>query len=447
MDWASASESFREIIKKECVVVLSKSEEKPDKNNKWSTMSLGDCAIVSHQTILPSDAVGLPYIGLEHIAKDQMHLIGTGKPSDVSSVKIRFDCKDILFGKLRPYFRKIIMAPFEGICSTDIWVIRSREGVDQSFLFYCLASQSFIDFATRSSDGTRMPRAKWGYVSQYKIQIPSLSEQLAIAHVLESLDNKIELNRRMSETLEEMAQALFKSWFIDFDPVRAKMERCWRRGESLPGLPADLWELFPDRFVDSEIGRIPEGWNIGSLGSILKQRVERCHASEKTSLLPYVPIDCILPKSLSLTQSKHGSKAKSSLVKFYKGDLIFGAMRPYYHKVCIAPFEGTTRTTAFVLYPKQKYSFAFATLLLHNKDTINFATQNSTGSTIPYAVWNNSLESMPIVIPTENALEAFNNLVQPSLKHISQSYFEFQNLATLRDTILPKLISGKIRVS
>ena len=97
-----------------------------------------------------------------------------------------------------------------------------------------------------------------------------LPEQRAIAHVLGTLDDKIELNRRMNETLEEMARALFKSWFVDFEPVRAKMDGRWRRGESLPGLPAEHYDLFPDRLVPSELGEIPEGWAVKPLGDVIE---------------------------------------------------------------------------------------------------------------------------------------------------------------------------------
>ena len=100
------------------------------------------------------------------------------------------------------------------------------------------------------------------------VDMPPLPEQRAIAHILGTLDDKIELNRRMNETLEAMARALFKSWFVDFDPVRAKMEGRWRPGESLPGLPAHLYELFPERLVDSELGEIPEGWEVAPLSSL-----------------------------------------------------------------------------------------------------------------------------------------------------------------------------------
>ena len=99
---------------------------------------------------------------------------------------------------------------------------------------------------------------------------PPLDEQRAIAHVLGTLDDKIELNRRMNETLEAMARALFRSWFVDFEPVRAKMEGRWRPGESLPGLPAHLHPLFPDRLVPSELGDIPEGWEVRTIGGLCR---------------------------------------------------------------------------------------------------------------------------------------------------------------------------------
>ena len=139
------------------------------------------------------------------------------------ATKSRFKCGDILFGKLRPYFRKVVRAPDDGLCSTDIWVVRAKDKIDQGFLYYCMASQQFVDFATSGSEGTKMPRAIWQYASRYEIPFPSFSEQRSIAHVLGILDDKIELNRRMNETLEAMARALFKSWFVDFDPVRAKI--------------------------------------------------------------------------------------------------------------------------------------------------------------------------------------------------------------------------------
>ena len=115
-----------------------------------------------------------------------------------------------------------------------------------------------------------MPKLTQGNLNRISVRSTGhWPEQRAIAHVLGTLDDKIELNRRMNETLEEMARALFKSWFVDFEPVRAKMEGRWRRGESLPGLPADLYYLFPGRLVPSELGDIPEGWEVKPMGDCI----------------------------------------------------------------------------------------------------------------------------------------------------------------------------------
>jgi type I restriction enzyme S subunit len=318
--------------------------------------------------------------------------------------------------------------------------LRARQRIDQDFLRYVICNPDFTAYIKAVHTGTSIPHISGGQIGIYPILIPPLSEQRAIAHILSTLDDKIELNRRMNETLEAMALALFKSWFVDFDPVRAKAE-----GRD-PGLPRSLADLFPDTFEDSQLGAIPRGWEVGTLGDFLCQRVERCTASPDTAARPYVPIDCISPKSLFLTESKPGEEARSSLTKFYKGDILFGAMRPYFHKVCIAPFDGSTRTTAFVLYPRRADDFGFATLRLHHPDTIDFATRHSTGSTIPYAIWTDSLDTMPVIAPPSDVRNAFNRLVRPVLVRIPEPYFENRALAALRDTLLPKLMSGELRV-
>jgi type I restriction enzyme S subunit len=194
---------------------------------EWRSERFARIAVLVRDTVRPSDAPRLPYIGLEHIGEGTLRLVGTGIAEDATSLKARFSAGDILFGKLRPYFRKVIRAPFDGICSTDIWVVRPQPGVDAGFLFYLMASHLFLEPVVRASEGTKMPRAKWEYAASLELPLPPLPEQRAIAHILGTLDDKIELNRRMSETLEAMARALFKAWFVDFEPVRAKY-----RGES-----------------------------------------------------------------------------------------------------------------------------------------------------------------------------------------------------------------------
>ena len=146
------------------------------------------------------------------------------------------------------------------------------DSLDAEYLRFLLVSPEMqtLLLSWAGSGGTRNALTK-GMIESLEFLLPPLPEQRAIAHVLGTLDDKIELNRRMNETLEEMARAHFKSWFVDFDPVRAKMEGRWRRGESLPGLPADLYDLFPNRLVPSELGEIPEGWKVKALGEVAKQ--------------------------------------------------------------------------------------------------------------------------------------------------------------------------------
>jgi len=273
-------------------------------------------------------------------------------------------------------------------------------------------------------------------IPDFRLRIPPLSEQRRIAELLTALDDKIDLNRRTCETLESMARAVFKSWFIDFDPVRAKAA-----GRD-PGLPSHVADMFPDSFEDSELGEIPAGWRQGRLGDVLKQRIERCEPSADTESRPYVPIECISSGTLALGDARPGEDAKSSLIKFARSDLLFGAMRPYFHKVCIAPFDGTTRTTVFVLRPRRDGDFAFGTLWLHRRETIDYATQHSTGSTIPYAVCRGSLEDMLGVLPPPMVRDAFDVVARPLLGQLQEPYFQNKALTATRDTLLPALLSG-----
>ena len=209
----------------------------------YNRMPLDACASLVRDRVSPRMASDMPFVGLGHIGKGTLSLVGIGTSNDVKSTKSCFRPHDVLFGKLNPRFRKVVYARFRGICSTDIWVVRANDGIVPRYLFYLLASHDFVDFATRGSQGTGLPRAKWKHVRDFVLPIPSLSHQRWVADTLGALDDKIDLNRRMNTTLEAMAHALFKSWFVDFDPVRAKAA-----GRDT-GLPRYVADLFPDRFV------------------------------------------------------------------------------------------------------------------------------------------------------------------------------------------------------
>ena len=196
--------AFRKVIETHCVAFPMAT------GANWSWTTLGDCATLVGDQVDPADCRDLPYIGLEHIGKGTSTLLGTGKAQDVQSTKAAFRAGDVLFGKLRPYFRKVVRPSFDGICSTDIWVVRPQAGVDAGFLSYLMASKAFVDFASQGSEGTRMPRAKWDYVVRYRFRLPPLAEQYDIGRILGALSDKIELNRRMAETLQETLRTLLQ---------------------------------------------------------------------------------------------------------------------------------------------------------------------------------------------------------------------------------------------
>ena len=196
----------------------------------------------------PNKEESLPYIGLEHINQNSLTINGTGKSSDTQSSKRKFRRGDILFGTLRPYFRKVVKLKFDGVCSTDIAVLRPKTKADYYYAKYFIAHHKFIDFAYANSNGTRMPRANWKLLAKSKWPIPNEEIKLKIGLILDNYDNLIENNTRRIEILEEMAQRIYKQWFVDF---------------KYPGHEND-------KLVDSELGMIPKGWEVKKLDDLVE---------------------------------------------------------------------------------------------------------------------------------------------------------------------------------
>ena len=448
LDWQSIPEGFRQVISERYEIIqkaqpIDQNENSEGINGKWSTESewqaktFGDCATLIRESISPSDLGNTPYIGLEHIGENTLSLIGRGIASDVTSTKSRFRKGDILFGKLRCYFRKVVTAPFDGVCSTDIWVTRAKEGIDQSFLYYCMASQSFVDFADSGSIGTRMPRTKWEWVSRYKIHLPSLQEQRRIAHILGTLDDKIELNRQMNETLEATARAIFKSWFVDFYPVKAKME-----GRKPVCIDTETAALFPSAFQDSPLGEIPKGWKV-------------------------VTVD----KDFNLTmgQSPPGStyNEDGNGIPFYQGRKDFGFRYPTRRVYCTAPkrFAEKGDTLVSVRAPvgdvnmvEEKCSIGRGVAAIrHNTGSRSYTyytmqslqeifSRYEAEGTVFGSINKTDFQTLPCLRPPNEIVEAFERLVFPLDQTIENNENESRTLAQTRDTLLPKLLSEEIIV-
>lgn len=394
----------------------------------WTISPFRLMASLARDSVHPKDAPGLPYIGLEHIGEGTLQLVGTEVAEDATSLKSRFRTGDILFGKLRPYFRKVIKAPFDGMCSTDIWVVRPKPGVDAGFLFYLMASDLFMEPVVRASEGTKMPRARWEYAETLTLPLPPLPDQQAIAHILGMLDDKIELNRKMNQTLEAMARAIFKSWFVDFDPVRAKAEGRWPRGASLPGLPADMWDRFPSEFQESELGPVPKGWRIATIGDACLFAYGKA-LKEELRQPGIVPVfgsngqvgwhDAALVRGPGIIV---GRKGNPGVVTWSQDDFF--------------PID-----TTFYVIAKSVASVPY--LLFTLKDA--YLGRLESDSAVP-GLNRDAAQSVLSLIPPAEVVAGFDEAAEHLLELVALSDKQSRTLAAIRDTLLPKLISGEIRV-
>ena len=325
--------------------------------------------------------------------------------------------------------------------SCDYWPLNTAlyvidfHGNDERFAYYLLRN---FDFKSYNS-GSAQPSLNRNFIHPVLVDVPSIVEQRAIARILGTLDDKIELNRRMSETLEAVARALFKSWFVDFDPVRAKME-----GRD-PGLPKEIADLFPSRMVDSELGEIPEGWEAGILGDVAEHPRRGIQPDEVAPDTPYIALEHMPKQCIALSEWGTADGLESNKFQFKKGEILFGKLRPYFHKVGVAPTDGVCSTDIVVVAPRSKEWLGVVLGHVSSGAFVEYTNAGSTGTKMPRTSWHD-MARYPIALPPEPLAVTFTRLLQPSVERIVAGIHESHALATLRDTLLPKLISGEIRV-
>ena len=319
--------------------------------------------------------------------------------------------------------------------NTALYVI-DFHGNDERFAYYFLKEFDFRGY----NSGSAQPSLNRNFIHPVLVDVPPLPEQRVIAHILGTLDDKIELNRRMNETLEAMARALFKSWFVDFDPVRAKAE-----GRD-PGLPKPLADLFPARLVDSELGEIPEGWEIGSLGNVAEHPRRGVQPRDIDPSTPYIALEHMPKRSIALADWGAADGLESNKFEFKRGEILFGKLRPYFHKVGVAPVDGVCSTDIVVVAPKAAKWFGFVLAHVSSDDFVEHTNAGSTGTKMPRTSWG-EMARYPVVLPPEKVAAAFTSQMRVAVDRVIASIHECRTLAALRDTLLPKLISGELRVN
>ena len=276
-------------------------------------------------------------------------------------------------------------------------------------------------------------------VKSLEFNFPPLPEQKSIAYILGTLDDKIELNRRMNETLEAMARAIFKDWFVDFGPVRAKVE-----GREAY-LPEDVWGLFPDSFQESELGEIPRGWEIATLGTVAAHPRRSVHPAEITPETPYIALEHIPKKSIVLPNWETSYSLASNKFQFNCGEILFGKLRPYFHKVGIAPVDGICSTDIVVMVPQAPHWFGFVLGHTSSTEFINYTDASSTGTRMPRTSWKD-MAGYELILPPEPVAAAFTESIQSMIDRLVIGIHESRTLSALRDALLSRLVSGKLCV-
>lgn len=344
-----------------------------------------------------------------------------------SGTVIEYKIGDILISNIRPYFQKIWRADRNGGCSADVLCIRAKENVDSKYLYYLLSQQAFFDYVMSGAKGCKMPRGDKKQIMQWPVTLPPLEEQRRIAGILGSLDDKIELNRRINANLEAQAQALFRSWFVDFEPFR------------------------DGPFVDSELGKIPQGWKICCVEDLASYMVSGGTPKSLDSSYYNGDIRWFTTKELKdgflFDSEKHISETalKNSAAKLLPENTVLMAIyaSPTVGRLGILTAESTYNQAAVGIIAKKEIGYAFLYLLLLSERTnLNNLASGAAQQNLNVGI----VKRYRVLVPTIDILNSFNEIVNPIFTTIKNNTAQIHNLSALRDTLLPKLMAGEIAI-
>ena len=317
--------------------------------------------------------------------------------------------------------------------------------VDPRFLLFALQSPSVQhEISVHDGTGSTVSNLRIPLLEALPIPSPAMVDQRAIAHILGTLDDKIELNRRMNETLEAIARALFKSWFVDFDPVRAKSE-----GRA-PGLPPHLADLFPDSFEDSELGEIPAGWVVGRFGDLADLNVRTLGSGDSLDVIDYVEISEVMRGQVgTVARYERGTEPSRARRRLVHGDTVLSTVRPdrgsYF--LALAPPETLLVSTGFVVASPRDGNWAFLYSALTRPEVGDELGRLADGGAYP-AVRPEVVSGFRLVNPPASEMRAaYDAITRPLYERFEHNEGVSRTLAALRDTLLPRLISGELRIA
>lgn len=346
------------------------------------------------------------------------------------------DASTIVVGRVGSYCGSLFFTDRPCWVTDNAIKANARDDNDPRFLFYLLTT---LQLNSRRA-GSGQPLLNQEILSGISVSAPQPSEQRAIATVLGALDDKIEANRRMNATLEAIARALFKSWFIDFDPVLAKME-----GRE-PAIAPDLAGLFPARLAESRLGPIPEGWEVGDLSALAELNPESWGRSDYPDEVEYLDLANTKWGEISEVQLFERSDAPSRAQRVLRsGDTVVATVRPGNGGFALIDRDGLTGSTGFAALRPVLTAREFVYLRATAREAIDLLAHLADGGAYP-AVRPQAVIDLETVVPPPAILREFSALSGPWLDRIAMARAESRTIAQLRDLLLPKLLSGALRV-
>ncbi len=315
--------------------------------------------------------------------------------------------------------------PSIGLINAQMLILRvDNKVINPKFLFYQLCNDDFQIKLKNFASGSAQPQIPIVDLKEIEISVPPLPTQRKIAAILSAYDNLIENNTRRIKILEDMAQTLYREWFVHF---------------RFPG-----HEDVP--MVESALGSIPQGWEIGELGDLAESIRRNVKPRDVKQEIPYFGLEHLPRKSIALSNWDSVDSINSAKLRFKKGEILFGKIRPYFHKVGVAPLNGICSSDTIVIRPKVKKYFAITLFYVSSEHFIKYATTTSQGSKMPRADWK-VLAKYPVIIPPDRTTSRFSSFACEVVSKLHNLIFQNKNFSETRDLLLPKLISGEIDVS
>ncbi len=357
--------------------------------------------------------VGTPIITVEHLGENRVLHQDLPRVSDADKERLSryvMEKGDIIFSRVGSVDRRALVRDeedgwlFSGRC---LRVRPDKAKIDSDYLSWFFGLEIFKDYIRRIAVGATMPSLNTELLSNVPVFFPPLPEQRAIAGILGALDDKIELNRRMNRTLESMARAVFRQWFVE----------------------------------DEEIG----DWEIGKLGDVAENIRRSANADEIEPETHYIGLEHMPRGSIALSEWGNASELASNKFIFKEGEFLFGKLRPYFHKVGIAPIDGVCSTDILVIAPKSPEWYGFVLGHISSVELINYTNAASTGTKMPRTNWTD-IAHYEVVIPPMKLAKDYNEIFLPMAQRIRANIKESRTLASLRDSLLPRLMRGEVRV-